>query len=433
VAADRLEAGGDAGGGRQRDAGAVPVAAPEGVLQPQFERVDVQPFRDQIHHPLEGEADLDHAESPHGPGDRRIRVDAPPLDQRVRDAVRAAGVLHAQGHHLPAQVGVGPRVVVEAAVQGVQGAVVLRAQPVDHPDRVALVSGQHVFPAVPPHLDRPSARPLGGKGKKTLHGGAVLPAERPAQVRPNDAHPVHGNAQGGADLPAVPKGRLRGDGEDDPAIGLLPGDAVFGLQEPVGYDGHLEGFLDDDVGIGQALRRRPLADGGLQKDVAGVVFVDEGRARRQGFVDAEDAGKRFDVQADQGEGPLERVRVFGDRERHGIAAVPDLVAAQDGLVLVDDALPVRPGHVRGRQDIDDAGKRPRRAGLHAADTAVGNIRPLDAGPKKMISVIVGGVTFAARCLGRRVRPGDGSTDFRDVALHVAVQSSNGCFSAFPVL
>ncbi len=136
-------------------------------------------------------------------------------------------MLHAQGHDLSAQVGVGPRVVVEAAVEGAERPVARGAETVVHARGMALVAGQEALLAVPPHLDGPAAGVHGGQREKALDRGAVLAAEGPAQVGADDADPVHRKAQGVADLPPVAEGGLGGDDQDDLPVGLLPGRRRF--------------------------------------------------------------------------------------------------------------------------------------------------------------------------------------------------------------
>ena len=145
-----------------------------------------------------------------------------------------------------------------------------------------------------------------------------------------------------------------------------------------------------------------------------MFFVDEGGAGREGVVDAEDAGQGVDVDPDEGEGLLQDGPVFGHHQGDGVAAVPDLVG-RTGPAGPCGRSPA--GWSRGRlrpvRTATTPGKLFRFGRIDAADPAVGDARPPDAGPEQIFSVIVRGVFLRARYLGCGIRPGDGSSDFRD--------------------
>ena len=167
---NRLQTGGNARGMGQGYAGGICIAALHGIFQPQRQRIHVQAGGQPVHHAFEGKACLCHAEGAHGPRYGVVRIDAPAFHMAVRNAVRAAGMLHAKGHDLASQVGVCAGVVIHAALQGVQRSVGLGAQPVVHARRVALVAREHAFFAAPPHLDASSAGVQGRQRQQALHG-----------------------------------------------------------------------------------------------------------------------------------------------------------------------------------------------------------------------------------------------------------------------
>ena len=139
------QAGGDSRGLGQHNARAVFVPAPQGVFHAQFEGVHSQLFRQQIHHPFEGKAHLDDAETPHGSGNGIIGIKAPALNQRMGNAIRPPGMLHAQGHHFRAEMGVSAGIVIETAGERLERSVGCGAETVMHPGGMTLVSGNQDF------------------------------------------------------------------------------------------------------------------------------------------------------------------------------------------------------------------------------------------------------------------------------------------------
>jgi len=144
-----------------------------------------------------------------------------------------------------------------------------------------------------------------------------------------------------------------------------------------------------------------------------MFFVDQGRIRPQGVIDAEDAGKRFNINGDERQGLRENGSVFRQDKGDGIAAMADLVGAQNRLILMDDPLSIRSGHITAGENGNHTGKVLCLSGIEPAYPAVGNPGTPDACPKEPVSVVIRGILFLPRHLGFAISPGDGATDFRD--------------------
>ena len=249
LAAQGLQTGDQAGGVDLGHPGAIAIPPPQGILAAQVQGVPAQGRGQPVHHALEGEAGLADAETAHGPADGMVGIDRPAAHAGVGDAVGAAGVLQPQFHDLAAQVGVGAGVVVELAVEGVEGAVGQGAQAVAQPRRVALVAGDHGLLALPDHLHRPAPGVEGRQRQQTLHRGPVLATKTAAQVGADDPDAQHVQPQGVGDLEAVAEGGLGGDGEGQDPIRQQLRHAVLGLQEGVVLEGEVKLPLDDDGAV----------------------------------------------------------------------------------------------------------------------------------------------------------------------------------------
>jgi len=97
--------------------------------------------------------------------------------------------------------------------------------------------------------------------------------------------------------------------------------------------------------------------------------------------------------------------------------VAHLSITDNGLILVDDPLAVRPGDIRPGKDGMNPGERPGCGRLHPTDQAVGYPRPADPRPKEILAIVIHGVMLRPGDLGQSVGPDKVFPYFRRIRFH----------------
>ena len=234
-------------------------AALEAVLQPDLQRVLAHLLGQLVHHRLDGEIHLRRAEPAHRAGVVVVRVDGVDVRLDVLAAV-GAGRLHDRApRHERAHRGIRAAVGDAPDLHRGDRAVLLRPPPVVEHVGVALVAFQHRLLARVHHLDRPA----GGTHKQrraAAHRGHhfVLPAERAAERRLDDLHPVQVKLQRRGDRTPAREEVLYAAGDPDAAVLGRLGQHRFRLDRRMLDERRPELPLEDEVGLRQTPSRRPL-------------------------------------------------------------------------------------------------------------------------------------------------------------------------------
>ncbi len=185
------------------------VAAADGVFPPHSQRVEPGDPRQFVHRLLDPGRRLRHPEATESPGHRVVRINDLAMHGDVRNTVRTAGMLERQGENLRPQRRVRPGIEYQPAVQRLENAVGIAAQPVGDGRRMALRAGQDALLPRIPDLHRPAAALKRGQRQEALHSHAVLAAEAAAQVRCRHPDPVRCQAKSLGQFQPVAERRLR--------------------------------------------------------------------------------------------------------------------------------------------------------------------------------------------------------------------------------
>src|SRR5690606_30398 len=372
------------------------------VLQAELDGVHAQRLSNEVHVALDGEGGLGHTDAAERAGGRVAGVHHVAVDLGVLDRVRAGRVGGRTGHDLVAQRGICAAVAVKLGLDRDERAITLRARLDADLRGVPLgVEEQRLLPRVE-HLDR-TARGLGEQRDVRLPGEVFLTAKAAADERTTDAHRVVGHTEDLGYLVTVLIWDLRADVDGDLLVLLIVAgghaDGALRLKEGVLDRRRVVGPLDDHIGLFEALLDVAVAHLNVLEQVAGLpLLVDDRSVLAAGIDRVVHDAERLVLNLDEADRlfcDLRRLRRDnGDRVAH----VANLVAAQAGPVLVDDAVNVLTGDILVREHGMNTGQRLRLAGVDAEDAGVRVIGTLGACIEHAGEDVVVGVAGAARHL-----------------------------------
>ena len=224
-----------------------PIAGADRVADTDLDRVEPARLGQQVELRLVGEAGLHDTEPAHRPARQVVGADRPPLDDRVRAAVRPLGVRDRVEQHRRRGRRVGAAVEHEAGLD-LDDLAVGRGV-VAHPDRRRMavdVTEEALRPRVV-HAHR-SPEPQRQQAGVDLERDVLAGAERPADAGQHEPHLLLGQTEAGRDLLAVLVQPLGGDVQLD-AVAAVVGDRQRRLEpeERLVLHADLVGALDDDV------------------------------------------------------------------------------------------------------------------------------------------------------------------------------------------
>ena len=229
-----------------------------------------------------------------------------------------------------------------------------------------------------------------------------LPAEAAAEGGHLHSDPVERHREQGGQRLANLEGSLRAHGDHKLTVLGECGDGGPALDVALVDAGGPNGGGDHGVGIREGVVDvEALYHGGLV-DVA-LARHHRGRALGHGRLEAHRSRPGIDqFRGKGGRGRLGRLQIGGRDESYGLAHVADVVAGQDGLVLLDDAHPhlrdigggehaANPGGGGRRRDVQFGDPRRRRPGPHNhAHQRVGGREILRiSGPSRSLGAGVG--------------------------------------------
>jgi hypothetical protein len=204
-------------------AGGQGVARPEGVQEPELDRVDPERRGELVHLRLGGETGLHRPEAAHRPAGRVVRVDARRLDQRIRDLVgaeREARRVRGDGGRAR---GVGTAVEQDPHPHVDELAGARRAVLAPDPRGMAVHVAEERLLAVVDDLHGP----LGVESQHRavdLHREVLATAERTADPREVDAHHLGRQAEARRHLVAIDVQPLRRDVDVHAAFSVRNGE-----------------------------------------------------------------------------------------------------------------------------------------------------------------------------------------------------------------
>ncbi len=268
---------GQADATRNRSSNREQLVLGEDILKSQLNRVHGQRFGKAIHLCLGRKVALRAAEAAKCSARDIIGVHGICVDGRVRRLVRTRAGQRGVAEHLVAGVHVGAAICNDLDFDGGQHPVFLCSPLGVDLHRVAFaVTGERLL-ASPDGLHgtpHPAlGKPPDHQRERDLHGHVFPTAERAADGRIDDAHPVGRKAQRMRDLLLVFMRPLACDLHGDPARIIDIGHTRLGLKIGVFLDGRLVHTLDDDICISKPLRCVALADAIAVAHVAGRVRV----------------------------------------------------------------------------------------------------------------------------------------------------------------
>ena len=369
-------------------AGRVAIAFLEEVLEPQLERVGVEPLGEHVHRPLGRPHSLHLSVAPKGPVRREVRVDAARLDRDVGNPVRPrsreAHLLRDAGPAVG--VGAGVRPALDLLREERPVGACAQADP-DH--RRMAVERQPFLVPLEDGTDG-TAGLASQAGDDRLEADERLRPEGTAHGRAHDPDPVLGDAEDPGEIGAEVEGRLRP--RPDLAAARPPTrHARVRLHVRVLGAGRPEGLLDDHVGLGEArvdvalaeaetvadvralLRPDPEVGGVVLGDV--VAVVDERGVLVARLDRVEHGVELLVVDFDQRERLVRLAQRLGGDGGDGIAGEAGPVAREHGLILDLGAVRPQVRDVAGRERDDT--RRDRR-GVDAPDPGVRVGRAQDA-------------------------------------------------------
>ena len=241
-----------------------PVA--QQVAPAQLDRVHAQALGQLVHLGLGHERALRSAEAAEGAAGHGVGEHGEAVDGQVGDLVRARHAQVEVPEHLVGRVVVGAGVEVARGLRHHDPTVRRGPPPGVDPAAVALVVADHRLLAAPLAADGTALAAVGQpprrEGHDDLQRHVLPPAERAADGRVDDPHPLGREVEGVGDLLLVLVGPLAGDGHRDPTLVVDPADRGLGLQVGVLLVRQVVRPLDDDVGLRPSPRRcRPCAAG----------------------------------------------------------------------------------------------------------------------------------------------------------------------------
>ena len=401
-----------------------PVA--QQVAPAQLDRVHAQALGQLVHLGLGHERALRCAEAAEGAAGHGVGEHGEAVDGQVGDLVRARHAQVEVPEHLVGRVVVGAGVEVARGLRHHDPTVRRGPPPGVDPAAVALVVADHRLLSAPLAADGTALAAVGQpprrEGHDDLQRHVLPPAERAADGRVDDPHPLGREIEGVGDLLLVLVGPLAGDGHRDPTLVVDPADPGLGLQVGVLLVRQVVRPLDDDVGLLPARGGVALAQPVGHVDVGvGVEVGPDHHVAGQGGVDVGDDGQVLPLHVEALGTEVRRIRRLGHDDGDLVALPPADVGRhrrppgvaqpdEDRLVEHGQAVLVD-GHVGGGEHGQHPGRGLRRPHVHGQHAGVGAAGEDHAGVEHLGLAQVGRVAGLARHLGRGVapwrRPADG--------------------------
>jgi len=381
------------------------AALAQDVFQAQLDGIHAQRLGQLVHLALGGEGALRAAKAAERAAGDVVGGHGVAVDVGVGDDIGAGDHQVGVAQHFGAGIGVGAAVEDKFGFDGSQFAVAGCAPSRLHPPFVALVVADDALRARPDDAHRSFDAALvqahGGQAKDDLQRHVLAAAERPADGRVDDAHPVDGQPQRVGDLLLVFVRPLAADLHRDAAFLVDVADAGFGLEVGVLLVGQVVFALDDDLGRGPAGGHVALADQVVLDDIAAVPGVEDAFVLHC-LADVGEEGALLPLDLDQAAGAGGDGLALGDDQGH-VVAFPEadvgvgFVAAQaDEYRLVVDAEAIFVDrHVLGRQHGDDTGQGLGCAGIDRHHASVGLAAEQDAAEEQIGRREVAGIERVA--------------------------------------
>ena len=303
------------------------------VLQPQFERVDVELLGQFVDHGLGGELGLRRAGRAVGGRLGLVDHHVVAVDGLVGNVVRGERA-HRAG--ADGRAGVGAGLEGEVDLGGGQRAVPLRAHLDAHVGARGRPGREQHFLAVHRQLD--GAAGLAGEDRgQRLEVDGDLAAEAAADLHRRDLHLRGREPHQRGDRVAHDERALRAGPDVERAVGAPVGGAVLRLDVTLMRHRGLELALDHDVGLLEAGVQVALGEAEVRGGVGGVVrlgavhlagfevVVQQRRGVEHRVADVEDGRELLVLDFDQGDGVFRDVVVGGGDGGDGVALVEHLV------------------------------------------------------------------------------------------------------------
>ena len=244
-----------------------------------------------------------------------------------------------------------------------------------------------------------------------LHREIFPAAKGPADRVVPDDNLLLGEGEHLRDLLAVLVEPLARRLDDDPAIGLDPCGAGFGLEVGMLLPRGAEFALQNHVSRGEPGGEITASHRHLEQEVAIEVLVEQRGERREGGVRVENARQWLVRHLHVLGGSMGRLTGGRDHEGDLVPEEPDRVRAEDRLVMIDEA----EGVVRdigGGEDCHDSRHRTRGVGRHPEDARMG-MRREDHGEMQRVGIdLVRRVRGRSRDFAQRIMTGQRLPDDR---------------------
>ena len=344
---------------RNRDdlAGGHALAVAQQVLALELDDVHAEPLGQGEHGPFVGDRQLAGTKAPHRPGRRVVGEDRDPIDRDVGHAIGPGRVADGLAQHGRPGRRIGPFVAADRHFGGGDRALGRGRERVVDLHRVALVSSDHRLGAGVLHPNR--APELHGREPEIdLDRDVLAPAEGTAGRRLNHANPLERHAERHRDQPPVFVDPLARDMNLDPILDQL-GVASLDVEEGVIDRLGARGRVDHDLGLGDRSGGVALADQLGREHVA--ADVQRGRVEGLGLGHGPDHRQRLVVDHHPIAGLLGGGLRGRDHDPEHVAAIADLLRAQDRVIAADQPVHVGALDVGGGQHSNHARRDSSRA------------------------------------------------------------------------